>query len=187
MSRILLWAALMVAVLSPIHSASAQKPGRYTFRVKRPAWFGFALDCTDACGANAATGAASGTRPVITRIWPDGPAARAALQVGDTIVTVDGKALGTPELRQKIEALSPDATLRLLVGGRRGRSTIALRADSAKIEVMGRDTLPVRYHAEYAEVTVDVLTMSAPLVSRDSTGAMIIKVGQHVIRLQRAP
>ena len=60
-------------------------------------------------------------------------------------------------------------------------------ADSAKIEVVGRDTLPVRYRADYAEVTVDVMTRTAPVVSRDSTGAMIIKVGKHVVRLQRAP
>ena len=81
----------------------------------------------------------------------------------------------------------PTSDVRGNITSHRGRSTIALRADSAKIEVLGRDTLPVRYHAEYAEVTVDVLTKSAPLVSRDSTGAMIIKVGEHVIRLQRAP
>jgi hypothetical protein len=32
-----------------------------------------------------------------------------------------------------------------------------------------------------------VLSMTAPVVTRDSTGATIIRVGEHVIRLYRAP
>lgn len=187
MSRTVLSTALAVIVLLPLQTAAAQEPGRYTLRLKRPAWFGFALECGDACASARSTSPPSRNLPIVARVYPDGPAARASLQVGDTIVTVDGKPMTTTELRQRIEGLPADASIRLLVGGRRGRSSVSVRADSAKIEVLGRDSLPVRYRGEYAEVTVDVMTRTAPVVSRDSTGAMIIKVGEHVVRLQRAP
>jgi membrane-associated protease RseP (regulator of RpoE activity) len=181
MPRIYLFLAFSILAVLPQYDANAQGPGRYTMRLKRPAWFGFALECGSSCRSGTAQ------QPVIARVWPDGPAARASLQVGDTIVAVDGRTMTTAALRERIEQLPAGSTLRFLTGSRRGRSAVSIAGDSARIEVVGRDTLPVRYYGSYAEVTVDVMTRMAPEVSRDSTGAMIIKVGEHVIRLQRAP
>ena len=190
MPRIVSLAAVAALALLPLHVASSQntasgKPDkRMTVLMRRPAWFGFALDCGD-CRSTPA--AATRSLPVITRVLPDGPAARASLAVGDTIVTVDAKSMTTTELRRMLEGLRGDAVLQLTMGTRAGRRNVTLPAIDGNIEVLGRDTLPVRYRGEYAEVTVDVFSMSAPVVTRDSTGAMIIKVGEHVLRLHRAP
>ena len=190
MAHTLSKAALVLLALIPVPVAAQQTgagaSGRMTLQLRRPAWFGFALDCQD-CGSARAASSTARRAPVIARIWPDGPAARAALQVGDTIITADGKALTAPELRDKLGALRAGATLRLTVGGRRGRSTVSLVAENGQIEVVGGDSLPVRYRGEIAEMTIDVLSMTAPVVTRDSTGATFIRVGEHVIRLYRAP
>ena len=193
MSRTLLYAALVILALVPRHHGAAQdrpsagtsqKPARMTLSFRTPAWLGFALECED-CGN---VRAASVPRPpIITRIWPGGPADRASLQVGDTIMAVDGKELSAPELRTRLASSPPGTTFRLLVGGQRGRSTVSVTSERAELKFLGRDSLPVRYRGEFAQVTVDVMTMAAPVVTRDSTGAMLIRVGEHVIRLERAP
>jgi hypothetical protein len=77
--------------------------------------------------------------------------------------------------------------VKFTVGARRGRSTVSVTSEKARIEFFKGDSLPVRYTGEYAQVTVDVMTMGAPVVTRDSTGAMLIHVGQHIIRLHRVP
>ena len=183
--------ALAVVALLPLHATHAQtraaaRADSVTIVLRRPAWFGFALDCTD-CETTRAGAGATRRLPVIARVLADGPAARVSLAAGDTIAQVDGKEMTTAELRRKLEGMRGGDVLRLLVGTRRGRASVTLPATGGNIEVLGRDTLPVRYRGEYAEVTVEVLTMSAPVVTRDSTGAMIIKVGDHVLRLHRGP
>jgi membrane-associated protease RseP (regulator of RpoE activity) len=191
MSRTLSSVALAAVALLPLQATHAQnrsstKLDSMTIVLRRPAWFGFALDCAD-CGTARPGAAATRRFPVIARVLADGPAARASLAAGDTIVAVDGKEMTTAELRLKLEGMRGGDGLRLGVGTRGGRKTVSLRATSGNIEVLGRDSLPVRYRGEYAEVSVDVFTMAAPVVSRDSTGAMIIKVGDHVLRLHRGP
>ena len=154
-----------------------------TFRPQ--SWFGFALECGECL--TTPTKPSALTLPVIARIWPLGPAERASLQIGDTIAAVDGKELSAAELRSKLGTAPPLTTLRLLVGNKRGRSNVTITSDHAKIQFYKGDSLPVRYRGEFAQVTVDVMSMSAPVVTRDSSGAMLIHVGEHVIRLQRAP
>jgi membrane-associated protease RseP (regulator of RpoE activity) len=191
MPRTLSLVALAAVALLPLQATHAQsrsstKMDTMTIVLRRPAWFGFALDCAD-CGTARSGAAATGRFPVIARVLADGPAAQASLAAGDTIVAVDGKEMTTAELRLKLERMRGGDGLRLVIGTRTGRKTVSLRATSGNIEVVGRDSLPVRYRGEYAEVSVDVFTMAAPVVTRDSTGAMIIKVGDHVLRLHRGP
>ena len=92
MSRTLSFAALVMLWVAPAASsaqdAPANKQGRMTLMVRMPAWLGLALQCEDCAGARPED--LTRQLPVITRILPDGPAARASLQVGDTIVSVDG-------------------------------------------------------------------------------------------------
>lgn len=191
MSRLLSYIAAAAFLLLPPSIAAGQvravaKDKKMTVTLRRPAWFGFALDCAGCAGTGASrTGANS--LPVIARVLPESPAALASLAPGDTIAAVDGKAMMLTELRQMLEGLRGDAVLRLTIGSRGGRKPVTLRATDGNIEVLGPDSLPVRYRGEYAEVTVDVMSMSAPVVTRDSTGAMIIKVGDHILRLHRAP
>jgi C-terminal processing protease CtpA/Prc len=168
------------------HAVDAQpKQQQVTLSFRTPSWFGFALECGECLTMPAKPSALS--LPVIARIFPLGPAERASLQVGDTIVAVDGQELSAAELRTKLGTSPPFTTLRLLVGNKRGRSNVNITSDHAKLQFYKGDSLPVRYRGEFAQVTVDVMSMAAPVVTRDSSGAMLIHVGEHVIRLQRAP
>src|SRR5690349_18679423 len=88
---------ILVAMLMPVaaHVVPAQqKPSqgrptqKMTLSFRNLSWFGLAVDC----GTCLTSTAKPGTQPaVITQISPGGPAARASLQVGDTILTLDGK------------------------------------------------------------------------------------------------
>ena len=180
-------AALVLLAIAAQHTY-AQQPSpqkRMTLSFRTPSWFGLAVEC----GACLTATSRAGTRPmpVVTQITPGGPADRASLQVGDTILAVDGKEIPAADLPKTLSSAPPGTTMKLSVGTRRGRSTVSVTSEKAQIQFFKGDSLPVRYRGEYAQVTVDVMTMDAPVVTRDSTGAMLIHVGQHIIRLQRAP
>jgi hypothetical protein len=116
-----------------------------------------------------------------------GLARHGALQVGDTILAAGEKVVSPPELYALLESAAPEKPLRFLVGTSRGRYTYMIRPTSVPVVTLGTDTLPVRYRGEFAEVTIDVLSDSTPVVIRDSTGAVLLRIGEHVVRLQRAP
>ena len=187
MSRLRSVAALVMLSVAAA-STHAQQPSsqkRLTLSFRTPSWFGLAVECGSCLTATSSSGARP--MPVITQITPGGPADRASLQVGDTILAVDGKEVLASDLPKTLSSAPPGTTMKLAVGTRRGRSTVSVTSEKAQIQFFKGDSLPVRYRGEFAQVTVDVMTMEAPVVTRDSTGAMLIHVGQHVIRLQRAP
>ena len=190
MPRLRSFAALvMLAVAAQSTPAQQAAPGKPTQRMtlsfRTPSWFGLAVECAACLTATSSSGAHP--MPVVTQITPGGPADRASLQVGDTIVAVDGKEVLAADLPKTLSSAAPGTTMKLTVGTRRGRSTVSMTSEKAQIQFFKGDSLPVRYKGEFAQVTVDVMTMDAPVVTRDSSGAMLIHVGQHVIRLQRAP
>lgn len=80
-----------------------------------------------------------------------------------------------------------DVLIDAVVTHRSERFMYNVRPGDAPVITMGKDTLPLRYRGAYAEVTIDVLSNASPVVTRDSTGAVLIRLGEHVIRLGRAP
>ena len=184
LSALMFPVTLVVAHALAPNAAAQGTPRRYTLRLQTQGWFGLALDCKR-CDREPQPGEPR-ELPVIARVLPDSPADRASLQPGDTILALDGKELSARELRAKLSTTPPSQPVELLMGTSRGRFTYKIRPLQARIRVVAGDSLPVRYHGEFAEVTIDVLSTSvSPVVTRDSTGAMLIRLGEHVLRLQR--
>lgn len=139
-------------------------------------WLGFALSC-DGCDG------AAGSGPLVVRaVSPDGPAAR-LLQPGDTITAVNRTITDPLRMRDLLSATPVDSTLEFTMHGARGRYTVRLRKQRARYRPVAGDSLPVKYEGRLAGVGVEVLTPGAPIISRDSSGAMLIRVGEHVVRL----
>jgi len=194
MPRMLSYATLALLTLSATQTASAQqeKPAsaptgssRYTLKLRRPTWFGFAVDCSDCARSSAADTIRRPRR--ITRVAPDSPAQRGAFQAGDTILTANDKLVSSRELTTLLESATPDTALSFFVGTSRGRFTYRVRPGPAPVITLDKVTLPIRYRGEYAEVTIDVASNAPPIVTRDSSGAVLIRIGEHVVRLHRAP
>ena len=194
MPRMLSYATLVLLTLSVAPTVSAQQKttgsaltgsSTYTLKVRRPAWFGFAVDCADCARSSAAD---TIRRPLrITRVAPDSPAQRGALQAGDTIFTANDKSVSSRELTTLLQSATPDTALTFFVGTSRGRFTYWVRPSPAPVITLDKVALPIRYRGEYAEVTIDVASNAAPVVTRDSSGAVLIRIGEHVVRLHRAP
>ncbi|HEY8483235.1 MAG TPA: PDZ domain-containing protein [Longimicrobiales bacterium] len=85
--------ALAALVLAAAPTLSAQETGR----PQRRGWLGFAFDSVGAV--------------VVRRIEPGSPAARAGLQIGDTVVTLNGRPVTAASLMN--ERLEPGDTVRL--------------------------------------------------------------------------
>jgi hypothetical protein len=170
--------ALLLILVPFTNAATAQQQGRPT------PWYGFAVECGD---CERSVSADTTRRPLlISRVAPDSPARRGALQVGDTIFAANDKPVSPRELRALLASATPSSSVSFVVGTSRGRFTYKIRPSSAPKTAVGNDMLPVRYRGEFADVTLDVLTNASPVVTRDSAGAVLIRMGEHVIRLQRS-
>ena len=144
-------------------------------------WFGLSFACEGCVG----TARDAGSRPaIITGIVPGGPAERAHLAVGDTVLTLGGRALPAHEAQSALAGARPGTTVEMVIGTRRGRFTYRVKKDPDALRKVGGASLPLRYQGEFAGVGVDVLTQGSPVITRDSSGAMLISIGGHVVRLR---
>jgi hypothetical protein len=164
---------VLVALAVPFRAA-AQAPSS-------SGWFGLSFACEGCIG----TARDAGSRPaIITGIVPGGPAERAHLAVGDTVLTLGGRPLPAHEAQSALAAARPGTVVEMLIGTRRGRFNYRVKKDADSLRKVGGAALPLRYQGEFAGVGVDVLTQGSPVITRDSTGAMLISVGGHVVRLR---
>lgn len=139
-------------------------------------WLGLALSCASCDGA-------AGAGPLVVRaVSPDGPAAR-LLQPGDTITAVNRTITDPVRMRDLLSTTPVDSEIEFTMHGARGRYTVRLRKQPARYRLVAGDSLPVKYEGRVAGIGVEVLTPGAPIISRDSSGAMVIRVGEHVVRL----
>jgi hypothetical protein len=157
-------------------AASAQAP------TPSGGWLGVALSC-DGCDGERSGGQRATGPLIVRRIAPGSPAER-ILAAGDTIVRVNGDISDPRRMREVLLATPANAPLEFVLHGARGRYTVKLRKQPDRLVGVGRDSLPLKYQAVFAGVGVDVLTPGAPVVSRDATGALIIRLGEHAVRLR---
>jgi hypothetical protein len=144
-------------------------------------WLGLALSCGGCEGTGQGT-----TGPLIVRaVAPGGPAER-ILSPGDTIVTVNRTITEARRMRQALLNTPRDSALVFEMRGARGRYTVHLRKQADRLRQVGARALPLKYEGTIGDVGVEVLTSAAPVVSRDSSGALLIRIGEHAVRLRPA-
>lgn len=142
---------------------------------------GIALGCD---GCDGAAGSRSGVL-IVRSVAPGGAAAR-LLTPGDTIVSVNRTITAPPRMRIALMTASPDSALEFEMRGARGHYTVKLRKQPDRLVRIGAEFIPLKYQGTFAGVAVDVLTPGVPVVSRDSSGALVIQVGEHAVRLRPA-
>lgn len=158
--------------------ASPPRPAQAT-----SGWLGLALSCSGCGGASDRPGALG---PLIVRaVAPGGPAER-VMRAGDTIVTVNRTITDARRMREALLNTPVDSELVFEMRGARGRYTVHLRKQADRLRKVGTESLPLKYEGTIAGVGVEVLTAGAPVVSRDSTGALVIRIGEHAVRLRQA-
>ena len=172
----------LVAALLTLPAVAAGQGAPSAARQATSGWLGLALSCTGCDGA----GDRQSLGPLIVRaVAPGGPAER-VLQAGDTIVTVNRTLTDPRRMREALLNTPIDSQLVFELRGARGRYTVHLRKQADRLRKVGAESIPLKYEGSIAGVGVEVLTPGAPVVSRDSTGALVIRIGEHAVRLRPA-
>jgi S1-C subfamily serine protease len=94
-------------------------------------WIGMALNCGE-CGAllEEQTRTAVTTFPIVSRVWPNSPAAQAGLAEGDVLLAIDGKSFTTREAALLLHNLEPNQHLTILLFRDHRTITLTLTAGS---------------------------------------------------------
>lgn len=134
-------AALLVVAAAP---AGAQRTAAGTGNAR--AWLGFGIACGPCSLHYTSADRSSGvwdfsSPPVVVEVTPNGPAARAGLAVGDTLVAIDGVRITTDEGGRRFAAIRAGVPVRLTWhrAGNTGISKITPVAPSAAVAASGNE------------------------------------------------
>lgn len=170
---------------------------------RRPVLYGFALECVGCEPLLFSRGRGSDQTPAldwsysytsyphVAAVLPGSGAEVAGIQVGDVLVAIDGVSLLTIDGTKKFASATSGDSVHLSfdrgsktidvplvlgrpAGGRGGRGGT----------MMTLDALSARYAGAYGNVDLDVWSDEPVFVTRDSTGAMILRTGTTVFRLR---
>lgn len=165
-------------------------------------WFGLGLECRG-CGWQQESGESAvvwefQAPPLVYRVDPEGPAAEAGIQAGDTLIMIDGVALMTDEGGRRFGAVQPGDQARLTIGRAGTRETVVLtarRAPAAPRTAAGATPAPdapaplrnPRYQGTVGNARVEVLGTGSVIVNVTTPGREVeIITGDATIRI-RAP
>lgn len=133
-ARSLAAAAAAAMLLLPGAPGAAAAQARAAAVDSTRGWLGIGLRETLECPSADAAGAAAGRRGcgssmVVRAVFRSSPAQRAGVAPGDTLVRVDGHALGTEAAADRLRSLRPGEPVELLLGGTGGRRSVTLMPD----------------------------------------------------------
>ena len=173
----------------------------------RPLLFGFALECVR-CESTSRRGVPGrgplatwhyNEYPRIADVVPGGPADRAGIRRGDVLMDIDGVSLLTDDGAQRFSALRAGDTVHLTLS----RATKTL--DLTLPLVRGRGGMaggvfprglvippaPLEKRPDYTglagKTEIEVWSASPVVVSTDSSGATILRIGETMVRLRPKP
>jgi hypothetical protein len=170
----------------------------------RPLLFGFALECvrcesTSQCGFPGRGPAATwhyNEYPSIADVAPGAPADRAGIRRGDVLMDVDGISLLTDEGAQRFSALRAGDTVRLTLSRAKKTFDVTLPLFRGRggmaggIFPRGRGvaSTPLEKRPNYTglagKTAIEVWSAAPVVVSTDSSGATILRIGETTVRLQ---
>lgn len=148
-------------------------------------WFGFSIRCSE-CGWSRSGNEEyprweSETHPEVTRVAPDGPAARAGIRSGDLLTHVDGISILTPEGGRKFGALQPGQRVRL--GLLRDGVPITRELRLTRRPGFASESRPLRYTGKVRDVSIEVWSGSGTTAEQVGD-TLIITIGNSVVRLK---
>lgn len=197
----------LFATVAPIRVAAQGGPQFGESTGPRPLLFGFALECVR-CESTSARGFPGrgplaawhyNEYPRIAGVAPGGPADRAGIRRGDVLMDVDGISLLTDEGVQRFRALRAGDTVRLTLERAAKMFDVTLPLFRGRGGMAGGafprgfvgPSAPVEKRPDYTglagKTTIEVWSASPVVVSTDSSGATILRIGETTVRLRPKP
>ncbi len=123
---------------------------------------------------------------VVTAVAPDSPALKAGVEVSDTILSVNGETIHSPDaFRELVESNQPGATIKLQV--RQGKADADLTAELAPLGLVGRSVERIRLGVATSVVRTGS-GARVEIVDPNSPGASAgLTVGDVIFRVNGTP
>jgi membrane-associated protease RseP (regulator of RpoE activity) len=203
--------SMVVAALVIAATAEAQRGARsgggsgggFSGIGVRPVLFGFALECVDCqpagrgrIGGGRGTGAQEPGRtawtynqfPRVAGVLPNSLAESSGIRVGDLLTAIDGLSLLTEEGSRRFASAAAGDEVRLTFERASKLVDVSLVlgriATGREQQIASVGQLSARYSGAYGDVDIDIWSDDAVNVSRDSTGAMLLRTGTTLIRVR---
>jgi membrane-associated protease RseP (regulator of RpoE activity) len=176
---------------------------------RRPVLYGFALECVDCqpmgrgrantggVGSFSRADGSSATYalmyiytsfPRVAAVLPNSIAEAAGIRVGDVLTSIDGLSLLTEEGSRRFASAASGDEVRLTFDRASKLIDVPLVLGQVKAggaqQMISVGQLSARYSGAFGNVDIDIWSDDAVNVSRDSTGAMLLRAGTTLIRIR---
>ena len=208
--RVSLTLTVLFTAVAPVRAAAQIRgngPSIGESSGPRPLLFGFALECVrcESISPRGFPGRGPAATwhyteyPRIAGVAPSGPADRAGIRRGDVLMDVDGISLLTDEGAQRFSLLRAGDTVRLTLSRATKTFDVTLPLFRGRGGMAGgvfprgrvMPSAPLEKRPDYTglagKTEIEVWSASPVVVSTDSSGATILRIGETTVRLRPKP